>query len=116
MLGFLLSILLFAGLVRTEQRQEYVRVTYYHLQGIMRDGSNTHWGAAACSSGRPGSGSLAFARGTILELPDGYQVMCEDTGNGDYYWKGWIDIWTPSGGLGYNDFEWVTVVRWGWDE
>jgi len=98
-----------------DDRQEYVRVTYYHLNGQMHDGAMVHRGAAACSSGQPGSGALAFPTGTILELPDGYQIICEDTGNGDYYWRGWVDIWTSSGTLGYKDYEWVTVVRWGWD-
>lgn len=98
----------------TSQQAEYVRVTYYHLGGTMADGVPVHWGAAACSSGRPGSGALAFAQGTVLELPDGYDVTCEDTGNGDYYWKAWIDIWTPAGTLGYNDYEWVSIIRWGW--
>jgi len=102
--------------VHAEERQEYVRVTYYHLRGRMYDGEPVHRGAAACSSGQPGSGSLAFPTGTILQLSDGLQFTCEDTGYGDYYWKAWIDIWTPSGGLGYQEYEWVTVIRWGWDD
>lgn len=109
--------LFFPGIAHADdQRQEYVRVTYYHLLGQMRDGATVHRGAAACSSGRPGSGSLAFPMGTVLEFNDGRQVTCEDTGNGDYYWKGWVDVWTPSGTLGYKDFEWVTVICWGWCE
>jgi hypothetical protein len=101
---------------QAEERREYVRVTYYHLGGYMRSNIRTFYGAAACSSGRPGSGALAFPQGTVLELPDGQQFTCLDTGNGDYYWKAWIDIWTPSGRLGYQDYEWVTVVRWGYGE
>jgi hypothetical protein len=96
-----------------QERREYVRVTYYHLQGTMANGQTVHWGVAACSSGRPGSNALAFPRGSVLEMPDGYRVTCKDTGNGDYYWHAWIDIWTPTGGLGYRDYEWITVVCWG---
>ncbi|HET7638543.1 MAG TPA: hypothetical protein VFK47_07355 [Ktedonobacteraceae bacterium] len=106
----------FMLLHQQQMRQEYVRVTTYHLYGVARDGNYVYPGIAACSSGQPGSDSLAFPTGTQLQFRDDRTVTCEDTGYGDYYWKGWVDVWTPPGTrLPYNDYEWVTVLRWGWE-
>ncbi len=116
MLKALLALHLLTLTYQADLRQEYARITVYHLRGIMRDGNFTHQGAAACSSNRPGSGSVDFGMGTIIEMPDGQDLTCEDTGNGDYYWKAWVDVWEPYGPSGYNDYEWVTIVRWGWGD
>jgi hypothetical protein len=98
-----------------ESRREYVRVTYYTLPGRMADSERVHKDAAACSRWMP--------FGTQLMLPDGYVVTCEDRGNGDSYWAGWIDIWSPNDAWGrvnvreaYGDYAWVEVIRWGWGE
>lgn len=97
-----------------ETRQEYVRVTFYTLPGYMASGSRVHRDAAACSQWMPFGSQLMFE--------DGYIVTCEDRGHGDWYWKGWVDVWAPSHAWGtanvvraYGDYTWVTVVRWGWE-
>lgn len=97
-----------------EPRQEYVRVTFYTLRGHMASGIWTHLGAAACSYG--------FPMGTVLEMPDGWQVTCLDRGHLGRS-TGWVDIWSPSLRWGYNqiageygDYAWVTVHRWGYGE
>lgn len=96
-----------------ETRQEYVRVTYYTLRGTMASGVPVHRDAAACSNWIP--------LGTQLMFEDGYVVTCEDRGHGDWYWRGWLDVWAPSMEWGrqnvssYGDYAWVSVVRWGWD-
>jgi len=112
--AILIGLLLLA-LVRVEdERQEYLRVTFYTLHGMMADGNSVHRDAAACSQWIP--------FGTQLMFDDGYVVTCEDRGHGDWYWKGWVDVWAPSWQWGqdnihsaYGDYAWVTVVRWGWD-
>jgi hypothetical protein len=95
-----------------EMRREYLRVTFYTLPGRMASGALVHEGAAACSAWIP--------FGTILELPDGRQVVCEDRGHGDWYWAGWLDVWSPSSSAGrrdvstaYGDYAWVNVIQWG---
>jgi hypothetical protein len=86
------------------------RLTYYVLRGTMYSGYQTHWGAAACSWNYP--------IGTVLELPDGFQVTCLDRGLLGS--SGWIDIWAPDHATGrwlaqqYGDWTPATVVRWGW--
>lgn len=97
-----------------EARQEYVRVTFYTLHGTMASGKQVYKDAAACSNWMP--------MGTQLMFSDGYVVTCEDRGLGDYYWKGWVDVWAPSHEWGaynvtsaYGDYTWVTIIRWGWD-
>ena len=99
------ALMLLAG-----TRQEYVRVTYYTLPGIMANGERVHLGAAACSRWMP--------FGTRLELPDGWVVTCKDRGLGDRYWKGWVDVWAPSNTWGranvtgaYGDYTWVTFLE-----
>lgn len=88
-------------------RQEFVRVTYYVLPGRMADGSMVHDGAAACSQWMP--------FGTVLEFPDGRQVVCQDRGHGDWYWRGWVDVYGDSTvNRVYGDYAWVSVLRWGW--
>lgn len=108
---------LILGTVHAEEvtpRQEYVRVTFYDLPGRMADGQMVHDGAAACSAWLP--------MGTVLEFPDGRQVVCQDRGHGDWYWRGWVDVWTPNYAAGvvgveraYGLYSWVSIVRWGWD-
>lgn len=90
-----------------EVRQEYVRVTWYAEPGRMADGNVVREGAAACSAWMP--------FGTVLEFPDGRQVVCEDRGHGDWYWHGWIDVYGDSSvSRAYGDYAWVNVLRWGW--
>jgi len=90
------------------ERQEFLRVTWYSLPGRMADGAMVHEGAAACSNWIP--------MGTVLEFPDGRQVVCHDRGRGDWYWRGWVDVWgDPSVTRRYGDYTWLTVRRWGWD-
>jgi hypothetical protein len=119
---FLFAAILLAMTVlpaHAEQRQEYVRVTFYTLRGCMADSGQqcdyTEKDAAACSQWIP--------FGTQLMFNDGYVVTCRDRGRGDWYWKGWVDVWAPSWQWGqdnihsaYGDYTWVTVIRWGWDE
>jgi hypothetical protein len=95
-----------------EERQEYVRVTFYVLRGAMASGIVTHHGAAACSYG--------FPMGTILEMPDGWEVTCLDRGHLGRD-TGWVDIWAPSLAWGrryvaqdYGNYAWVRVKRWGY--
>jgi hypothetical protein len=92
------------------RRHEYVRVTYYTITGTMANQQHTHIGAAACSRWLP--------LGTVLELPDGWRITCEDRGLGDRYWDGWIDIWAPSRAWGntnvtaaYGDYTWVSLIE-----
>lgn len=96
-------------------RREYVRVTFYTLPGRMADGERVYKGAAACSSWMP--------FGTQLMFDDGFVVTCHDRGHGDWYWRGWVDVWSPSYAWGvdnvrhaYGDYTWVQIIRWGWDE
>ena len=67
---------------------EVVRLTYYTLPGYMANGNRVHLGAAACSKWMP--------LGQRLKLPDGFEVTCEDRGDGDRYWGAWVDVWAPS--------------------
>ena len=104
--------LLLAAQTTDTTRQEYVRTTFYTLQGTTASGTRTHLGTAACSKWMP--------FGTQLEFWDGFIVTCEDRGDGDKYWEGWVDIWSPSHEWGvqnvqncYGDYTWVTVLRWG---
>jgi hypothetical protein len=96
--------------------REYVRVTFYTLNGTMSNGDLTHKNAAACSGWLP--------LGTQLQFEDGFVVTCDDRGKGDCSWKGWVDVWAPSWDWGtrnisnpdtggYGDYAWVTVLRWG---
>ena len=86
------------------------RLTVYLDRGVMYSGYQTHWGAAACSWNYP--------IGTVLELPDGFQVTCLD--RGVLGSSGWIDIWVPDWSTGrwlqqrYGDWTTATIVRWGW--
>lgn len=86
------------------------RLTVYLDRGVMYSGYHTHWGAAACSWNYP--------LGTVLELPDGFQVMCLDRGLLGS--SGWIDIWCPDWATArwlqhhYGDWTTATIVRWGW--
>jgi hypothetical protein len=98
-----------------ELRQEYVRVTFYTLSGVMADAQPVHKGAAACANYMP--------LGTRLRFNDGYVVTCEDRGFGGSIWDGWVDIWAPSRAWGaanvtdaYGDYTWVDVLRWGWGD
>jgi hypothetical protein len=93
--------------------QEFVRVTFYVLFGLMANGQPVHKGAAACSTG--------FPMGTVLEFNDGFTVVCQDRG---YLGRdtGWVDVWAPSMTWGrryiagdYGNHTWVTVRRWGYD-
>lgn len=97
---------------QTEERREYVRVTYYTLRGYSFSGIPTGYGAAACSMWIP--------LWSVLEFEGGYQVTCIDRGYGDRYWKGWVDVWAPTAGWGqqnvigvYGDYTWVSVICWG---
>lgn len=109
----LLSALLVPSAVHAAEgdvtvRQEYVRVTRYAERGVMADGNFVHDGVAACSMWMP--------FGTVLELPDGRVVVCEDRGHGDWYWRGWVDVWTSDNVTAiYGDYAWVSVRRWGWE-
>jgi hypothetical protein len=101
-------------LLAASSRSEYVRVTYYTLPGVMANGERVGLGAAACSRWMP--------LGTRLELPDGWVVTCKDRGLGDYYWKGWVDVWAPSREWGrayvtgaYGDYAWVNLLEDGDD-
>jgi len=95
-----------------QPRREYVRLTFYTLRGTMASGQYTRLGAAACSYG--------FPMGSVLMLPDGWEVTCLDRGllgRG----TGWVDVWAPSLAWGrqyvtgdYGDYAWVSVLRWGW--
>lgn len=84
-----------------------VRVTFYVLLGWMFNGQYVHLGAAACSHD--------FPIGTHLLLQDGFEVVCEDRGLGDYYWSEWIDVWAPSYSWGVENVshaygDWTTVL------
>lgn len=95
-----------------EVRQEFVRVTFFLPTGnVMRDGTWPYVGAAACGS--------YFPMGTVLELPDGFQVECRDTG---YLGRAQVDIYSPSMSWGrsnieaaYGAYATVSVVRWGYE-
>ena len=100
-------------LLLAQARQEYVRVTYYVLPGLMANGERVHLGAAACSYG--------FPMGTRLQFRDGWTVECTDRG---YLGRdtGWVDVWAPNLAWGrryitgdYGDYTWVTVTRWGYE-
>lgn len=106
----LIAGIVLAGTAHAEEgtRQEFVRVTYYTLPGRMADGNLVHEGAAACSRWIP--------MGTVLEFPDGRQVVCQDRGHGDWYWRGWVDVYGDSSvNRVYGDYTWVLVLRWGYD-
>lgn len=97
-------------LLLAQARVEFVRVTYYTLPGVMANGERVHLGAAACSHWMP--------LGTRVVLPDGWTVTCKDRGDGDRYWSGWIDVWSPSPAWGranvigaYGDYAWVSLLE-----
>lgn len=99
-----------ALMLLSSSRQEFVRVTYYTLPGVMADGNRVHVGAAACSRWMP--------LGTHLRLPDDWVITCEDRGLGDRYWSAWVDVWAPSRSWGqanvlgvYGDWAWVTFME-----
>ncbi len=92
-------------------QREYVRLTFYVPTGSpMRDGAWPYVGAAACGS--------YFPMGSVLEFPDGFTVVCEDTG---YLARGQVDVFAPSMAWGrtnieaaYGTYTWLNVRRWGW--
>lgn len=105
-----MHILLALLLLSQQPRQEYVRTTFYTISGTTASGTRTHIGTAACSRWLP--------FGTRLQFSDGFIVTCEDRGDGDNYWKGWVDVWAPSYRWGrdnvagcYGDYTWVTVLE-----
>ena len=86
----------------------YSHLTFYTEQGPMADGTWTHDGAAACGAD--------FPMGSVLELPDGSIVVCEDTG---YLARNQVDVWRASLAEGWDwthswgDYGDVIVLAWG---
>lgn len=81
-------------------RSLQVRLTYYTLQGRMRNNEFVHHGAAACSSNIP--------MGSRVTFPGGETVVCKDTG-----WlgsTGWVDVWQGQAlTRRYGDYAIVTI-------
>ena len=94
--------------VAAQGEEMTLRLTYYHDRGITASGAQAGPGVAACSA------DLPF--GTILRLPDGRRVTCQDRG---LLHEPWLDVWvaTPVEGRAlagqFGDYVNVVIERWG---